>query len=103
MALTYRYLFQRNALRIVTHQNDEYLIKFRSYKHKDKVLKLLVKHAALDSFYQQLECPNEVYQSERAQSVLTVMCDRWQRGILTNAEYLLFLNFAGGRSFNDST
>ena len=66
LALTYRYLFQRNALRIVTHSNDEYLLKFRSHKHKDKVLKLLLKYATLDPFYQQLESPNEVYKSEKA-------------------------------------
>jgi len=41
LVLTYRYLFQRNAIRIVTHQNHEYLLHFRSFKHKDKVLRTL--------------------------------------------------------------
>jgi hypothetical protein len=68
LALTYRYLFQRNAIRIVTHQNHEYLLHFRSFKHKDKVLITLSKYAALylDPFYQQLECSSEIYKSEKA-------------------------------------
>lgn len=28
---------------------------------------------------------------------------RWVRGAITNAEYLLYLNFVGNRSFNDTT
>lgn len=31
------------------------------------------------------------------------MCQRWQKGLISNAEYLHFLNFAANRSFNDST
>ena len=34
---------------------------------------------------------------------MTTMCSRWQRGQITNAEYLHFLNFAANRSFNDAT
>jgi len=69
LLLTYRYLFARNALRIVTHQNQEYLIRFRSYKHKEKVFKILLKYATefLDPFYQQLECATEIHQSDSAQ------------------------------------
>jgi hypothetical protein len=53
--------------------------------------------------YQNLECGSEVYKSELAQEVLTTMCKRWQQGLISNAEYLHFLNFAANRSFNDPT
>ena len=29
--------------------------------------------------------------------------DAWSRGMLSNGEYLLYLNFIGNRSFNDPT
>lgn len=64
-----------------------------------------MKHGSeyLDASYQQLECSSEIHNSEKAQKLLTEMCARWQKKILANAEYLIFLNFAANRSFNDPT
>ena len=47
LALTYRYLYERRAIRLVTRtSNAEYIISFKSQRHKDKALKTLLKLAA---------------------------------------------------------
>lgn len=47
LALTYRYLYERRAIRLVTRtSNAEYLINFKTQRHKDKALKTLLRLAA---------------------------------------------------------
>jgi hypothetical protein len=36
-------------------------------------------------------------------SMLEYYQDAWRRGMVSNGEYLIFLNFVGHRSFNDPT
>ena len=61
LALTYRYLYERRAIRLVTRTaSAEYIINFKSQRHKEKALKTILKLAApfLDQTLQKLETPN---------------------------------------------
>ena len=45
--LTYRYMFERRSIRLVTRLKcDEYILQFKNVKHKDKALKTILKFAA---------------------------------------------------------
>ena len=105
VCLTYRYMYERRAIRFVTKlEAKEYIINFKSEKHKQKVLKHLLKLAAphLDITMQGLDCQSAVV-SDLATQVINEYTRKWQTGMLSNAEYLSFLNFAANRSYNDTT
>ena len=51
---------------------------------------------------QRLDCPGPK-PSDQMGEVLDEYATKWQTGMISNAEYLSFLNFAANRSFNDST
>lgn len=44
--LSYRYLYERKAIRLVTRsENKELIVVFKSVRHKDKALKQIIKLA----------------------------------------------------------
>ena len=46
VALTYRYMYERRAIRIVTRSEcKEYIINFKNQRHKDKALKCILRLA----------------------------------------------------------
>eukprot|EP00347_Sterkiella_histriomuscorum_P014669 403360000 len=87
---TYRYLFQYNSIRIVTHQShEEYILVFSKQESKDKCLNLLLKH-----------CPNLL--NDQLNDI-SYYQNQWVNGVISNGDYLLYLNFISHRSFNDLT
>ena len=65
--LTYRYMYERRAIRILTRQESkEYIIHFKSQRQKEKALKCLTKLAAqyLDESIQLLESPIPLSENE---------------------------------------
>ena len=46
MALTYRYMYERRAIRLVTRSEcKEFIINFKNQRHKEKALKCITKLA----------------------------------------------------------
>ena len=47
LALTYRYMYERRAIRLVTRStpHQEYIINFKTQRHKEKTLRQLLKLA----------------------------------------------------------
>ena len=74
MALTYRYMYERRAIRLVTRsESKEFIINFKNQRHKEKALRCITKLAQpyLDATLQQLESPEEALsQNESAQIAL---------------------------------
>ena len=107
MALTYRYMYERRAIRLVTRsESKEYIINFKNQRHKDKALKCILRLAGshLDPQLQRLESANDsLHENEVAQQTLAEFTAKWQTGMFSNAEYLMLLNFASCRSFNDAS
>ena len=70
VALTYRYMYERRAIRLVTRsESKEYIINFKNQRHKDKALKCILRLAGqhLDPLLQRLECANDsIYENEVA-------------------------------------
>jgi hypothetical protein len=102
----YRYLFQHKALRIVTDKQDEYIFDFQKTKYCQRVFNLLMglqdqseaaKHPAETVSTTPL-CPDA---TSNLRLKLDYYQDAWRRGLLSNGDYLLYLNFAAHRSFND--
>lgn len=102
----YRYLFQHKALRIVTDKQDEYIFDFLKSKYCLRVFNLLMgihdqteaaKHSAEVGVSKPL-CPNA---TSNLRLKLEYYQDAWRRGLLSNGDYLLYLNFIAHRSFND--
>lgn len=108
----YRYMFQYRSLRIVTKNAEEYIFEFQKPKYAQKVLEVL-----LGTFDYKTSNKDDasVAVSERSQEPLCkdvsdhlftnvqYYQDAWQRGMLSNGDYLLYLNFIAHRSFNDPT
>ena len=47
VALTYRYMYERRAIRLVTRsENKEYIINFKNQRHKERALKCITRLAA---------------------------------------------------------
>jgi len=89
--LPYQYMFQPKGIRLVTHACEEYLLVFKDQAHAEKVRMLI----------------REVEKGLEAREALVMDVKRYQQcwltGMISNAEYLLYLNFVGNRSFNDLT
>lgn len=96
----YRYLFQYKAIRIVTDKCEEYIFEFSKLKYCQRVLNLLLGESNSRSNELPL-CLN--LQNHLFTSMLSYYQDAWRRGMLSNGEYLLYLNFIAHRSFNDLT
>ena len=86
----FRYLFQYKSIRIVTDNAQEYIFSFQKPKYCQK---------AIDVIQEEGLCKNKVDIFDR----LEYYQDAWQRGMLSNGDYLLYLNFIAHRSFNDLT
>jgi len=102
--MTYRYLYDRNALRIITISggHQEYIVKFKSRKHKSKAQSSISRLCTnLNPMYAGLESADLFSESQPAMQALQTFVNLWQHGQLSNAEYLLLLNFTANRSFND--
>ena len=72
-ALTYRYMYERRTLRLVTRsKSEEYLVQFKNIKHKDRVLKTITRLAGqyLDKNLQRLETSGLFTESEEPRKVL---------------------------------
>jgi Beige/BEACH domain len=89
--MPYQYMCQIRALRLVTHECREELIVFKDPGHAEKVLAMI------------LEVQGEI--RARNEEVMEVKRYQgwWVSGVITNAEYILYLNFVSNRSFNDLT
>jgi Beige/BEACH domain len=84
-------MYQLKAMRLVTFDANEYLIVAKDPSYLDKILPFI------HSLNPQIQ--------HRNQSILELSKyqERWVKGVISNAEYLLYLNFVGNRSFNDLT
>ena len=63
MCLTYRYMYERRAIRLVTKMEcKEYIVNFKTEKNKTKVMKQILKLAGphLDVSLQRLDCQSTV-------------------------------------------
>lgn len=107
-------MFQYKAIRIVTKRADEFIFDFQKVKHAHKVLEVLIGGGAAERKQAWKDNDPDADQQKEPQPMcknvnnhlLTNMeyyQHSWQRGMLTNGEYLLYLNFIAHRSFNDPT
>lgn len=84
--------------------NSEYLLEFKTFKHQEKSLnKLLRLTTNLDPNYRDLEIGQDNLLSTKMQACVKKFTQMWMKKIISNAEYLLFINFASNRSFNDAS
>eukprot|EP01063_Lacrimia_lanifica_P011782 TRINITY_DN18479_c0_g2_i1.p1 TRINITY_DN18479_c0_g2~~TRINITY_DN18479_c0_g2_i1.p1 ORF type:complete len:2982 (+),score=1036.74 TRINITY_DN18479_c0_g2_i1:624-8948(+) len=86
-----RYLLVNNSLEFFTERGLAFFFSFESEAVREKVF-----HALLT------RCPRAREMSPSAEN-LKRWRDRWQKGELTNFQYLMLLNTMSGRSFNDLT
>lgn len=90
-----RYLLKNNALEIFLITGRNSLISFDTQADRDAVYEAFLTR----------ELPNRVnYDDEVSGNLLRLsITERWQRGLVSNFEYLIHLNTIAGRSFNDLT
>mmetsp|Transcript_362 Transcript_362/g.1054 ORF Transcript_362/g.1054 Transcript_362/m.1054 type:complete len:1779 (-) Transcript_362:1128-6464(-) len=90
-----RYLLQTNALEIFLITGITSLVAFDDQRTRDQVYDLLLS----------MELPNRVDYGEQVSGNLLRLSitQKWQRGLVSNFEYLMHLNTLAGRSFRDLT
>eukprot|EP01122_Echinamoeba_exundans_P007392 TRINITY_DN2266_c0_g1_i1.p1 TRINITY_DN2266_c0_g1~~TRINITY_DN2266_c0_g1_i1.p1 ORF type:complete len:3279 (+),score=338.37 TRINITY_DN2266_c0_g1_i1:138-9974(+) len=92
-----RYMLVDNALEIFLVNGKTFLFAFEKKKERDGVYEAFLK----------LELPNFVDFNEEVfisgKWTKTSITEKWQKGLISNFEYLMHLNTLAGRSFNDLT
>jgi WD40 repeat protein len=88
-----RYLLKNSALEIFLINGRTYLMAFEKESERDSIYDSLTK----------MEMVNFVDYENSAETLKADLTKRWQRGRVTNFEYLMHLNTLAGRSFNDLT
>ena len=85
--IKYRYLYKNLGLNIILYQSKRSkILLFENETECEKIEEYLLKNSPnIDKIYTNLQ-----YHS-----------DLWSKGLILNYDYLLYLNFMSGRSFND--
>ena len=78
-------------MRIVTFSNQEYLIVAKDPSYLEKIM----------PFVHSLQ-PDILVRNQAIMEVQRYQ-EKWVKGVISNGEYLIYLNFVGNRSFNDLT
>lgn len=87
--------FRENSIELFMRSGDTFLLDF-SPNENGNVFKSLLK----------ANYPNAVIQKGSSYSFFSTMCnytDSWEKGMMSNFDYLLLLNIFAGRSYNDLT
>jgi hypothetical protein len=85
------------SLEIFMLDNSSYLLKFLNTEDRDTFTKKLLKQRGL-------KCPHlRYYDSFDPKKIIKKreLTDRWRQWRISNFNYLMQLNYLGGRSFND--
>jgi hypothetical protein len=90
-------MLQNNALEIFLVNGKTYLLAFQRKKERDALYELFMK-MELPNF---IDFNEEVFVSGKWTK--TSITEKWQKGLISNFEYLMQLNTLAGRSFNDLT
>lgn len=90
-----RYQLKNNAMEIFLITGKTSLLSFPSNKDRDMIYDKILSY----------DLPNHIdYEKEVAGTLIRMsITEKWQKGILSNLEYLMHLNTLAGRSFNDLT
>ena len=90
-----RYLLQNNGMEFFFINGQTSLISFQSKEERDKVYDKIL------SF----DLPNRIdYEREVTGTFIRLsITEKWQKGLISNFEYLMHINTIAGRSFNDLT
>eukprot|EP01061_Rhynchopus_euleeides_P023171 TRINITY_DN37724_c0_g1_i2.p1 TRINITY_DN37724_c0_g1~~TRINITY_DN37724_c0_g1_i2.p1 ORF type:complete len:1372 (+),score=598.18 TRINITY_DN37724_c0_g1_i2:35-4150(+) len=86
-----KYLLVNNSLEVFTERGLAFLFSFRDEREREKVYSELL-----------AQCSRAKEMSHTAEK-LTTWQEKWQRGEITNFQYIMSLNTMAGRSFNDLT
>ena len=73
-------MYERRTIRLVTRSKScEYLVQFKNIKHKDRVLKTIIKFASpyLDQNFQRLETSGQFTESDEPRIVLQEFMQKW--------------------------
>ena len=83
----YNYFFEKRAIEVFLYTtNLSYLLVFNDTRRAEKVYKLLLN-----------------YCKEVVDVQLDVVTKTWSQNLMSNFDYLMYLNRMGGRSFNDTS
>jgi len=90
-----RYLFKNCAMEIFMITGKTFMLSFPSKRRRDDIYDKIL------SF----DLPNRVdYERQVAGNFMRLsITEKWQRGLISNFEYLMHLNTLAGRTFNDLT
>jgi len=90
-----RYLLKNNAMEVFLTNGKTYLLAFEQLSDRDSAWHSICA----------FEMPNRVdYEAEVTGGMLRMgITKKWQKGLISNFEYLMHLNTLAGRSFNDLT
>jgi hypothetical protein len=92
-----RFIGMKSCLEIFMIENFSYLFKFNSTEERDNFAKKLLKLRGLKCknlrFYDSLD-PKKIIKKRE-------LTDRWRQWRISNFQYLMTLNYYGGRSQND--
>lgn len=90
----------------MTDKCEEFIFDFQKQKYCQRVITILLgtsdaaEAAKLGVEVSQPLCTNA---TNNLTHKMDYFRDAWQRGMMSNGEYLLYLNFVAHRSFNDPT
>ena len=86
-----KYLLMNNSLEVFSEKGLAFFFSFEDEREREKVYNELLSH-----------CSRAKEMSHTAEK-LTTWQEKWQRGEITNFQYIMSLNTIAGRSFNDLT
>lgn len=110
-----RYLHEETGCEIFTHKRKSYLLYFSTTALRNEFYNY-IKNADInikstknkdnhdyDFFWELRRCTNSLYQTMNSSELFTKskVCDAWLNRLITNYQYLFYLNILSGRSFND--
>jgi hypothetical protein len=91
MVLHRSVLHRDSGLEFFLASKRSYFFYFDKLQNRTKMLQILKKRLSKDV----------LIQTGSSASMIQPFTDRWRQGLLSNYEYLIYVNLIGGRSFND--